>query len=174
MLRLGLVLCVIVLLGGLRGAGQDVDLAGYEQSSVIEVMHDLEQCGTFLRLLEATDLSVRLEEEGPFTLFAPTDEAFDQLPPGTIEQLLKPENAERLMRILAYHIVPGALTAEMLGDADALQSLEGEELEPSHNRGLFINQASIVEGEIEVANGIVYLIDEVLLPPLRQVQREPN
>jgi uncharacterized surface protein with fasciclin (FAS1) repeats len=110
--------------------------------------------------LQAADLTQTLQGEGPFTVFAPTDEAFAALPEGTQEDLLKPQNKEKLQAILTYHVVPGRLQAADLIRQQNVVTVNGKEL----TVGLKINQATLTQADINATNGVIHVIDTVLLP----------
>ena len=121
---------------------------------------------TLAKALAAADLVTTLEGQGPFTVFAPTDEAFAKLPAGTVETLLKPENKAKLRRVLTYHVVPGKVMA-----ADAVKVKEAETVQggklavKTDAEGVLINGARVVKADIECGNGVIHVIDAVLLPP---------
>ena len=121
---------------------------------------------TLAAALTAADLVDALKGKGPFTVFAPTDEAFAKLPKGTVETLLKPENKDKLVDILTYHVVPAkvpAKTAVTLNKADALNKKSIKVAKK--NDGLFLNDSKVVKTDIVCSNGIIHVIDAVLLPP---------
>lgn len=115
---------------------------------------------TLVATLKAADLTETLQGEGPFTVFAPTDEAFAALPEGTQEDLLKPQNKEKLQAILTYHVVPGLLQAADLIRQQNVVTVNGKEL----TVGLKINQATLTQADINATNGVIHVIDTVLLP----------
>lgn len=118
---------------------------------------------TLAAALTEADLIGALKGKGPFTVFAPTDEAFAKLPKGTVESLLKPENRDMLISILTYHVVPGELDAgEVLGSA-TLTTLNGQRVDIS-KKDASIDGVSIVKTDIECTNGVIHVIDEVILP----------
>jgi len=120
---------------------------------------------TLAKALQAADLVTTLKGAGPFTVFAPTDEAFAKLPAGTLETLLKPENKAKLRRILAYHVVSGTV---MAGDVVKLQSanaVSGDTVKiGAQNGGVTVNQANVVKTDITASNGVIHVIDAVMLP----------
>ncbi|MBA2258400.1 MAG: fasciclin domain-containing protein [Acidobacteria bacterium] len=120
---------------------------------------------TLAKALQAADLVTTLKGAGPFTVFAPTDEAFAKLPAGTLENLLKPENKAKLRRILAYHVVSGTV---MAGDVVKLQSanaVSGDTVKiGAQNGGVTVNQANVVKTDITASNGVIHVIDAVMLP----------
>jgi uncharacterized surface protein with fasciclin (FAS1) repeats len=119
---------------------------------------------TLVAAVKAAGLVDTLKGEGPFTVFAPTDEAFAKLPAGTVEDLLKPENKEKLVAILTYHVVPGKLPAAKVVEAKSLKTVNGKEAPISLTDGAKIGDAKIVKTDIECANGIIHVIDTVILP----------
>ncbi len=125
--------------------------------------------GTFNTLaaaLEAADLVEALQGEGPFTVFAPPDGAFAKLPEGTVESLLEPENQEQLKAVLLYHVVPGKVMAgDIFGEASPA-TLEGSTLQITKADGLVsVNAAEVVTADVIASNGVIHVIDAVLLPP---------
>ncbi|MCC6234950.1 MAG: fasciclin domain-containing protein [Verrucomicrobiales bacterium] len=127
------------------------------------------QAGTFKTLTaaaEAAGLVEFLKGQGPITVLAPTDEAFARLPAGTLESLLKPENRERLGRILQYHVLAGSVPARSVVGLDSTKTVAGPEVKVTFTDGqLRINQARVVKTDLQARNGIIHVVDQVLLPP---------
>ena len=122
---------------------------------------------TLVAAVQAADLVDTLKGDGPFTVFAPTDEAFAKLPEGTVETLLKPENKDQLVAVLTYHVVPGYVTAADAMTLNRAKTLQGGELKiSSDGGGVHINDANVIKADILTANGVIHVIDGVLLPPL--------
>jgi transforming growth factor-beta-induced protein len=120
---------------------------------------------TLVAAVKAAGLVDALKGPGPFTVFAPTDEAFAKLPPGTLENLLKPENKEQLQRILTYHVVAGQVTAKDVVKLHSAKTLEGESLTVhAGDGGVMVNDASVTKTDIAASNGVIHVIDTVLLP----------
>ena len=119
---------------------------------------------TLAAALQAGGLIEALKSEGPFTVFAPTDEAFAKLPEGTVESLLKPENKDQLVAILKYHVVPGMVTAAAVSKLDSAETLNGQSVEINTCKGVKINGANVVKADIHTSNGVIHVIDTVLLP----------
>ncbi len=120
---------------------------------------------TLAAALEAAGLVAALQGKGPFTVFAPTDEAFAKLPKGTVENLLKPENKEQLAAILKYHVVPGRIFSDAAAKGATVASLNGQELRTRSEKGqVFVNDARVILADVDTANGVVHAIDSVLLP----------
>ncbi|UWQ36104.1 fasciclin domain-containing protein [Leisingera aquaemixtae] len=122
------------------------------------------QFETLTAALTAADLVGTLQGEGPFTVFAPTDEAFAALPEGTVETLLKPENRAQLTEILTYHVVPGKVMSSDLSDGMTAETVMGKEITVSMDGGVKINDATVTSADIEASNGVIHVIDAVMLP----------
>jgi len=120
---------------------------------------------TLVAAVSAAELVEVLKSEGPFTVFAPTDEAFAALPEGTVETLLKPENKDQLVAILTYHVVPGKVMSTDLSDDMAAKTVQGSDIMIDLDDGVKINEASVVTADIETSNGVIHVIDAVILPP---------
>lgn len=120
---------------------------------------------TLAAALKAAGLVEALQGDGPFTVFAPTDEAFAALPEGTVADLLKPENREQLVAVLTYHVVPGRLYAGDVIEAHELKTLEGRHLGTKVRDGeVLVGSSRVVSADIETTNGVIHVIDRVLLP----------
>ena len=120
---------------------------------------------TLAAALQAAGLVETLEGPGPFTVFAPTDAAFAKLPAGTLQDLLKPENKEKLISILKYHVVAGDVTSKEVVKLKEAKTLEGQDLKIKVENGkVVINNADVVKPDIQCSNGVIHVIDEVLLP----------
>ncbi len=140
----------------------------YEEESKLDIVDTAVAAGdfkTFTTALEAAGLVEALKGEGPFTVFAPTDEAFAKLPEGTLEDLLKPENKSTLQGILKYHVVAGKVMAADVVKVDSAKTLQGEELSVQVKDGtIMVDEATVVKTDIECSNGVIHVIDSVLLP----------
>ncbi len=117
---------------------------------------------TLVAAVQAAGLVDTLKGDGPFTVFAPTDEAFAKLPEGTVEALL--DDPEKLAQILTYHVVPGRLMAADVVSADSLKTAQGGKLTVDTTDGARIGNASIIQTDITTSNGVIHVIDTVLLP----------
>jgi uncharacterized surface protein with fasciclin (FAS1) repeats len=116
-----------------------------------------------------------LKGSDPFTVFAPTDEAFAKLPAGTLEMLLKPENKAKLQAVLKYHVVAGRVTAPEALTAGHAKTLEGQPVTITLNDGrLQINQAHVVKNDVPASNGVIHIIDTVLLPPADHAKQKKS
>lgn len=120
---------------------------------------------TLVAAVQAAGLVDTLKGEGPFTVFAPSDEAFAALPEGTVEDLLKPENKDKLVSILTYHVVPGKVMSSDLSDNMSAGSVQGGDLMIKTEGGVTVNGANVVSADVEAANGVIHVIDAVILPP---------
>jgi len=112
--------------------------------------------------LTAADLVATLKSEGPFTVFAPTDEAFAKLPAGTVDMLLKPENKDQLIAVLTYHVVAGKIMSSDLLSTTSAKTVNGQ-MAPI---GLSVGGANVIAADIAASNGVIHVIDAVLLPPM--------
>lgn len=120
---------------------------------------------TLVAAVTAADLVGTLKSPGPFTVFAPTDDAFAKLPAGTVESLLLPENKDTLVQILTYHVVSGEVPASRLaGSRGRITTVEGSDVHYDGRNGVKINNANVVTADIQTSNGIIHVIDTVLLP----------
>ena len=134
--------------------------------TIPEVADKAGDFGTLLAAVKAAGLAEALSGEGPFTVFAPTDEAFAKLPKGTVATLLKPENKEKLAAILKYHVVAGRVFSTDAVKAGKAKTLQGSNLTISKSdAGAMINKAGLLAADINAANGVIHVIDSVLLPP---------
>ncbi|MDE0733762.1 MAG: fasciclin domain-containing protein [Gammaproteobacteria bacterium] len=123
------------------------------------------QFTTLVAAIQAAGLVDTLKSEGPFTVFAPTDAAFAALPDGTVENLLKPENKDQLIAVLTYHVVPGkVMSADIAGKSLQVASVQGGELSVNATDGVKVDDATVVMADIETSNGVIHVIDTVVLP----------
>lgn len=137
-----------------------------------DVMPDIVQVATdsgfdtLVAAVQAAGLVETLQGPGPFTVFAPTDEAFAALPDGTLDSLLEPANQETLAAILTYHVVAGEVTAEQVVNLTTATTVQGEDIAITVVDGtVFLNGVEVTATDIEASNGIIHIIDGVLLPP---------
>ena len=137
-------------------------------ANIVETAVAAGQFKTLAAALEAAGLIDALTGEGPFTVFAPTDEAFAKLPAGTVETLLKPENKEKLKSILLYHVVSGNVTAKQVMKLNGrmVKTLEGGSIKVSTMQGVKVNDVSVTKTDIQASNGVIHVIDSVLLPKM--------
>ena len=121
---------------------------------------------TLVAAVTAAGLVDTLKGEGPFTVFAPTDAAFAALPAGTVEDLLKPENKDKLVAILTYHVVPGKVMSTDLTEGMKAATVNGAEVTITLDGGAKVNGAAISTADIAATNGVIHVIDAVILPPM--------
>ncbi len=137
--------------------------------TIVDIAVNDERFSTLVTALDTAGLVQTLQGDGPFTVFAPTNAAFDGLPDGTLEQLLAPENRDQLTSILTYHVVDSTYMAADVMEASSLTTLEGSELTISTSDGsVMINEATVTATDIEASNGVIHVIDAVLQPPAEE------
>lgn len=134
--------------------------------SIVDIAAANSSFSTLVSALQAADLVETLSEPGSFTVFAPTNEAFEAIPPETLNQLLEPENRETLRRILTYHVVPDSLLSNNLRSGQ-LGTVEGSavRVKVSRNGGVQVDNANVVSADVRASNGVIHIIDQVILPP---------
>jgi uncharacterized surface protein with fasciclin (FAS1) repeats len=136
-----------------------------ESQTIPEVASGVGVFGTLLAAVQAAGLGEALSGEGPFTVFAPTDDAFARLPEGTVESLLQAENLPKLAEILKYHVVAGRVYADQALEAERAPTLQGDAVEIRLTGGVIqVNESRVTAADIEASNGVIHVIDEVLLP----------
>jgi transforming growth factor-beta-induced protein len=144
-----------LLAGGVRAAEKDIVETAVEAGSF----------KTLAAALQAADLVSVLQSDGPFTVFAPTDEAFAKLPEGTVETLLKPENRDQLVAVLTYHVVAGRVPAEEVVALNAAKTVNGQRVDIAVKDGkVMVDKANVVATDIACSNGVIHVVDSVLLP----------
>ena len=122
---------------------------------------------TLVAAVQAAGLAETLKGEGPFTVFAPTDEAFAKLPAGTVDDLLKPENKDKLVAILTYHVVPGkVMAADVSGKETKAKTVQGSEVTVNGTDGVMVDGAKVVQADIAADNGVIHVIDAVIMPKM--------
>lgn len=140
-------------------------VAGGMKKDIVDTAVEAGSFTTLVAAVEAAGLVDTLKGEGPFTVFAPTDEAFAALPEGTVESLLKPENKDQLIAILTYHVVPGkVMAADVTGTETTAPSVQGDNLMIDGTNGVAVNGANVTQADIETSNGVIHVIDQVILP----------
>jgi uncharacterized surface protein with fasciclin (FAS1) repeats len=132
--------------------------------TIVEVASSSEAFEILSIALNAAELTDELSGEGPFTVFAPTDEAFESLPEGVLDTLLLPENQDLLVKILTYHVVAEAVRSEDIA-THGMTTLEGNDLEVMVEDSIKVNEATILLADVEASNGIIHVIDQVMIPP---------
>ncbi len=132
--------------------------------TIVDIAAGAPDFSTLVAAAQAAGLVDTLNGEGPFTVFAPTDEAFAALPEGLVDALLLPENKDVLTKILTYHVVPGTVMAADIADGD-VATVEGQNVTLSTADGVTVNGATVVQADIVASNGVVHVIDAVIVPP---------
>ena len=141
-------------------AASDDDAA----KDIVDIAVEAGSFTTLVAAVQAAGLVETLKSEGPFTVFAPTDEAFAALPEGTVEDLLKPENKDQLTAILTYHVVPGKVMSGDLSNNMMATTAQGGDVTIMTDGGVTVDGASVVQADIEASNGVIHVIDAVILP----------
>lgn len=163
--RITSLIALVALIAFARpAAAQHMSSSDYEKD-IVETAVSAGSFETLVAAVQAAGLVETLQGEGPFTVFAPTDEAFAKLPAGTVEDLLREENRDLLVAILTYHVVPGKLMAEEVLQLEGAQTAQGQSVRFSlKDGGAFIDDARIIKTDIEASNGVIHVIDSVILP----------
>ncbi|MEM9945253.1 MAG: fasciclin domain-containing protein [Cyanobacteria bacterium P01_D01_bin.36] len=149
-------------------AGEELNTADF---TIAELTDNSDSFEILAAALAAADLTEILGSDGPFTVFAPTDDAFAALPEGSVDQLLLPENKDVLVQVLTYHVVPGAILSTDLEDG-SVATVEGSEVEIAITDTVTVNNANVVATDIEASNGIIHVIDRVIIPPSPEADAE--
>lgn len=146
-------LCLVTMQGAAKAA------------DIVDTAASAGSFNTLVAAVKAAGLVDTLKSPGPFTVFAPTDEAFKKLPKGTVESLLKPENKAKLVKILTYHVAPGKIpSSEVVGKRLSVKTVEGQKLHVDGRHGVKVNNAHVVKADVEADNGVIHVIDKVLIP----------
>ncbi|MBM2323011.1 MULTISPECIES: fasciclin domain-containing protein [Marivita] len=138
--------------------------AGGHSKDIVDTAVDAGTFETLVAAVQAAGLVDTLKGEGPFTVFAPTDEAFAALPEGTVESLLMPENKDQLVAILTYHVVPGKVMSTDLMDDMEAETVQGSSVTIDLDNGVMVENATVTTADIETSNGVIHVIDTVILP----------
>ncbi|WP_170432845.1 fasciclin domain-containing protein [Ruegeria arenilitoris] len=150
------------------GAAAAVALALPMKAQAADIVDTAVSAGSFNTLVaavQAAGLVDTLKGKGPYTVFAPTDEAFAALPEGTVETLLLPENKDQLVAILTYHVVPAkVMSGDIAGKRAKVLTVQGERLSVNAKNGVKVDGANVVQADIEASNGVIHVVDTVLIP----------
>ena len=141
--------------------------------NIVEVATGAGNFGTLVAAVGAADLAETLSGPGPFTVFAPTDEAFAALPAGILDALLLPKNKSVLAKILTYHVVSGTVMAADVTDGD-VATVEGQNVKLSTMGGVTVNGATVIAADVMASNGVIHGIDAVILPPDVDLKKLPK
>ena len=136
-----------------------------DSQDIVDIAAGNDDFSTLVAAVSAAGLVETLKGDGPFTVFAPTNAAFAALPEGTVETLLKPENKDQLVKVLTYHVVPGAVTSDALaGKRMSVATAQGQTVHVDGTDGVMVNNATVTAADIMASNGVIHVIDTVLLP----------
>ncbi|QDT71769.1 Immunogenic protein MPT70 precursor [Lacipirellula limnantheis] len=152
---------------GEKCAKSSVTAVSHQKEDKMDIVDTAVEAGSFKTLVaavKAAGLVETLKGKGPFTVFAPTDEAFEKLPSGTVETLLKPENKDKLVAILTYHVVAGNVKAADVVKIKSAKTVQGQTVAIDAADGVKINDANVVKADIDCGNGVIHVIDAVLIP----------
>jgi uncharacterized surface protein with fasciclin (FAS1) repeats len=146
-------------------AGATTLRATAEPKDIVDTAVAAGSFNTLAKALQAAGLVETLKGKGPFTVFAPTDEAFAKLPAGTVEELLKPENKAKLTRILTYHVVSGKVMAADVVKLNSAKTVSGDTLSiMTHDNKVMVGKATVIKADVPADNGVIHVIDTVLIP----------
>ena len=138
---------------------------GSYKKDIVDTAVGAGQFNTLVAAVTAAGLVDTLKGDGPFTVFAPSDEAFSKLPSGTVEDLLKPKNKDQLVAVLTYHVIPGkVLSSDLKGKQMKVKTVQGSTIGIDATMGVKVNDASVVKADIETSNGVIHVIDRVVMP----------
>ncbi len=136
-----------------------------QKQNIVELAAATPSLSTLVTAVKAAGLVETLSGAGPFTVFAPTNDAFAALPDGVLESLLKPENKDQLIAVLTYHVVPSAVMSNQLKDGQKVKTVQGESIAVDMKDGAKVENASVANADIKASNGVVHIVDAVILPP---------
>ena len=159
------ILAATVALLIVAGCAQGRNTASAPQSDIVDTAVNAGSFNTLVAAVQAAGLVETLKGPGPFTVFAPTDEAFAALPAGTVESLLKPENKATLVSILTYHVVPGkTVSSDLAGRQLQVATVQGSTVDIDGTSGVQVDDANVVQADIGATNGVIHVIDKVIMP----------
>ena len=142
-----------------------IGAASATSKNIVETAVQSGKFNTLVAALKAAGLVNTLNGKGPFTVFAPSDTAFSKLPAGTVDGLLKPENKAKLVSILAYHVIPGkVMSGDIAGNKISVKTVQGSKIAVDAMYGVKINDSNVVSADIAATNGVIHVIDKVLIP----------
>ncbi len=160
-----IVLLVLLTLPLSALAGSHGTKKGMDAKDIVDTAVSAGSFTTLVKAVQAADLEATLRGKGPFTVFAPTDEAFAKLPPGTVENLLKPENKSQLQAVLTYHVVPGKVMAADAAMLTSAKTVNGQSFRITKSgENLMVDNATVTKADIPTSNGVIHVIDHVILP----------
>jgi len=164
----GGVLFAVLAVAGAAGSTHAAVNDSLKPADIVDTAVGAGQFKTLAAALEAAGLIAALKGAGPFTVFAPTDEAFAKLPAGTVDSLLRPENKEKLKSILLYHVVSGNVTASEVVKLNgrSVKTLQGSSVKVRTKHGVRVGNANVVQTDVMASNGVIHVIDTVLIPKM--------
>ena len=163
--RLVAAAAVLVLVAGCAGNRHGGTPQAQAQKDIVDTAVTAGSFNTLVAAVQAADLVDTLKSPGPFTVFAPTDEAFAALPAGTVDSLLLPENKDKLVEILTYHVVAGeTFAADLAGKQVAVATVQGTTVDIDGTDGVRVDNARVVQADVDASNGVIHVIDKVILP----------
>ncbi|MEM8793174.1 MAG: fasciclin domain-containing protein [Pseudomonadota bacterium] len=159
-------LVAVTLIAACAGATDKPTTAATPKADIVDTAVSAGSFNTLVAAVQAAGLVETLKGEGPFTVFAPTDEAFAALPAGTVENLLKPENKDQLVAVLTYHVVPGAvMSSDLAGKKLEAGTVQGSTVDiDATGGGVTVDGANVVAADVTASNGVIHVIDAVILP----------
>jgi uncharacterized surface protein with fasciclin (FAS1) repeats len=162
---LAITLASLTMLGCAKDAPASTTAADAAKPNIVSVAASAGQFNTLVAAIQAADLVDTLQSPGPFTVFAPTDEAFAKLPAGTLDNLLLPENKAQLAAILKYHVVAGEVLAADVVQLSSAATVEGQSVAiTAGSSGVRVNDANVIKTDVMASNGVIHVIDTVLIP----------
>lgn len=166
-LAIALVLASVATIPAAQAYGDKAKADKAAKADIVDTAVAAGQFGTLVAAVQAADLVSVLKSDGPFTVFAPTDDAFAALPEGTVASLLLPENKDQLVAILTYHVVPGkVMSSDIAGKEMSVATVEGADLNiNATGDSVMVNDATVIAADVEASNGVIHVIDKVLMPP---------
>ncbi len=154
-----------LILSTAAAAALSLSAAAVQAKDIVDTAVGAGSFGTLVAAVKAAGLVDTLKGDGPFTVFAPTDDAFKALPAGTVENLLKPENKDQLVKILTYHVIPGKVMAgDISGKTMSVKTVQGSEVKIDATSDVMIDKAKVTQADITADNGVIHVIDKVIIP----------
>ena len=154
-----------LILSTAAAAALSLSAAAVQAKDIVDTAVGAGSFGTLVAAVKAAGLFDTLKGDGPFTVFAPTDDAFKALPAGTVENLLKPENKDQLVKILTYHVIPGKVMAgDISGKTMSVKTVQGSEVKIDATSDVMIDKAKVTQADITADNGVIHVIDKVIIP----------
>ena len=150
-----------------KAKGLPLTFAGFaaKAGDIVDTAASADQFSTLVAAVKAAGLVETLKGDGPFTVFAPTNDAFAALPAGTVESLLKPENKDKLVAVLTYHVIPGkVMSSDIAGKTAEVATVQGNALSTDTTSGVMVDNAMVTTADIITSNGVIHVIDKVVLP----------